>query len=70
MIARSFCVFIFQGQWAWKADLTGRCACEYDYDFVDDRCVLSGGIVKTILIIFAVIVILIVVGCCIVKMFK
>ena len=27
-----------QGQWAWKNDLKGRCACEYGYNFEDGEC--------------------------------
>ena len=61
-----------QGQWAWKNELKGRCACEFGYDFGEDQCEKSnvmtledGG--KTIVIIIAVVVVVgLLLGCCMV----
>ena len=57
-----------QGQWAWKNDLKGRCACEFGYEFGEDRCEKSTVMTiegDNIIIIIAVFVVVgLLMGCC------
>ena len=59
-----------QGQWAWKNDLKGRCACEFGYEFGEDRCEKSTVMTiegDNIIIIIAVVVAVgLLMGCCMV----
>ena len=59
-----------QGQWAWKNDLKGRCACEFGYEFGEDRCEKSTVMTiegDNIIIIIAVVVAVgFLMGCCMV----
>ena len=58
---------ILQGQWAWKNDLKGRCACEFGYSFAEDHCKRTLVDTNTIGIIIAVFVAVgFLFGCCMV----
>ena len=62
-----------QGQWAWKNDLKGRCACEYGYNFEDGECEYDFGSwfasawEEYLGMVFTVIVLVCVAGCWICK---
>ena len=58
-----------QGQWAWKNDLKGRCACEYGYYFEDAECQYDIGywFGRNMAIIFIVFCVVFVAGCWICK---